>query len=494
MLNTVIYGMVFLGSALMVYNIYGYIRYARDIQQRKDWGRERSVLYLPILLLVMFLLGYLAVGILGQPTLIVSGILFGGSVYVFLMYHFLRRVTNRIQAKEQIQARLMAAEARDQAKTGFLSSMSHEMRTPMNAIIGLDTIALQDETLTPQTRARLEEIGASARHLLSLINDVLDMSQIESGQMVIRKEPFSLAEVLDLVNLLTQTQCDASGLEYHHEVTGDIGGRFIGDSLRVRQVLLSLLGNAVKYTPAPGTVTFTTAREDGDGGQCAMRFTVRDTGIGMDESFLPKLFSSFSQEDASSTNRFGGSGLGLAITKQLLDQMNSTIAVTSRKGAGSEFVVTIPLAPCDASDPAQGDAGASPHPADLSGRRVLIVEDVDLNAEIVADLLEMEDIESERAENGQAAIDRFSEHPAGYYDAILMDLRMPVMDGLNATRAIRALDRPDARTIPIIALTANALDEDIQNSLDAGMHAHMSKPVDAERLYEILGRLIPKKT
>ena len=493
MMNYVIYGLIFLGSALMICNIYGYIRYARDIQRKKDWGRERTVLYLPILLLVMFLLGYMAVGIFGKPDIIVSGILFGGSVYVFIMYHFLKRVTNRIQKNEKTEARLMASEATNRAKTSFLSSMSHEMRTPMNAIIGLDTIVLQDQSLQPETRNRMEKIGVSARHLLSLINDVLDMSQIESDQMVIRQTPFSLTETLDLLDLLTQAQCDENGLEYRHEVFGDIGGTFIGDPLRIKQVLLSILRNAVRFTPAPGTVTFTTKQETTPDGGCVLHFTVRDIGVGMDEVFIPKLFDSFSQEDASSTNRFGGSGLGLAITKQLLDRMGGTIAVTSRKGEGSTFEVAIPLERAEES--ADGEASeAEEWSASLSGRRVLIAEDIDLNAEIVSDLLELEGVESERAENGQVTVDMFAEHPVGYYDAILMDLRMPVMDGLHAARAIRSLVRPDAKTIPIIALTANALEEDVRHSMEAGMQAHISKPVDADQLYETLGRLLARKT
>ena len=470
MLNRAIYAMIFLGSSLMVYNIYGYIRYARDIQKKKDWGRERTVLYLPIFLLVMFLLGYLVVGVFGKPDLIVSGILFGGSVYVCIMYHFLRRVTNRIRENEQMEARLMAAEASNKVKSSFLSSMSHEMRTP---------------------RGRLEKISVSAQHLLSLINDVLDMSQIESNQLAIRQQEFSLSQMLELVNVLTQSQCDDSGLEYRQEVIGDIGGTYIGDPERIKQVLLCILENAVEYTPAPGTVFFTTERAPCQDDRCILRFTIRDTGIGIDESFLPRLFDSFAREDASTTSRYGGSGLGMAITKQLLDRMKGMIAVSSRKGEGSEFVVTIPLEVVKPPEAAAAEETAPPA-SGLDGKRVLIVEDIELNAEIVADLLELEGVESERAENGQAALDRFRECPPGYYDAILMDLRMPVMDGLEATRSIRALERPDAKAIPIIALTANTLEEDVQHSLEAGMQAHMPKPVDADQLYAVLDKLIRK--
>ncbi len=484
MLNWAVYGMVFLGSLLMVYNIYGYVRYARNIQEKKGWDKARTVLYIPIMLLVMFLLGYLAVGILGDPDLIVSGILFGGSVYVFIMYRFLCWVTNRIRENEQVEVKLMAAELSNRAKTEFLSSISHEMRTPMNAIIGLDTIALQDDDLKPQTRDRLEKIGVSARHLLELINDVLDINDIESGQVVVKREPFSMRETLELTNLLIQARCDEKGLEYHCETAANVEDNYIGDDLRLKQALLSILDNAVKFTPAPGTVTFIAEQVSATEGRRDLRFTIRDTGIGMDPEFIPRLFESFVREDTRATNSYGGSGLGLFFTKQLVEQMGGRIDVTSRKGEGSEFVVTVALGEAE-----QKEADEASRP-DLRGCRALIVEDIDLNAEILADLLELEEIASERAENGQVAVEQFSRHPAGYYDVILMDLRMPVMDGLEATRAIRAMDRPDAKTIPIIALTANALEEDVRQSLDAGMNAHLSKPADIEHVCATLTKYI----
>ena len=490
-MNWAIYAMVYLGSALMVYNITGFIRFARHIQKKKDWGRERSILYIPIVLLVLFLLGYLAVGLFGDPDLIVSGILFGGSIFVFIIFKLLWHIADRIQENEQMAGKLLAAEASSQAKSSFLASMSHEMRTPMNAIIGLDTIALRDDTLAPQTRDRLEKIGISARHMMDLINNVLEMNHMESGEMVLGNEPFSPGEIIELLNLLIQTQCGEAGLTYKTGVTGSIDDTCIGDGLRLKQALLGLLENAVKFTPAPGTVTFLTERLPAGENQCVLRFTISDTGIGMDEAFIHRAFESFSQEDASTTNRFGGSGLGLAITRRIIDLMHGDIAVKSRKGEGSTFEVTVPL-DCAAKAVPEEAAPAAPEPVDLSGRRILVAEDIDINAEIVCDLLELRDIDSERARDGQEALDMFSRNPPGYYDAILMDLRMPVMDGLDATRRIRALDRPDARTIPIAALTANAFEEDVQRSLEAGMDVHLSKPVDAELLYETLEKLLTK--
>ena len=485
MINALIYGMVYLGSLLMVYNIYGFIRYARSIPARKDWGSERHLLNVPIVLLIMFLTGYLLVGFLGKPDLIVSGILFGGSIFVFIIYRLICRITRRIQEDVKLNARLMASDASNRAKNSFLSTMSHEMRTPMNAIIGLNTIALQDESLNPQTRERLEKIGISARHLLDMINDVLQMNDIESGHLSVKNEPFSMHEVLELVNLVTQSNCTDKGLEYRFNDVGDAAPAYIGDAFRLKQVLLSVLGNAVKFTPPPGTVEFTLERIPVSDARCRLRFTVRDTGVGMDREFLPMLFTAFSQEDASTTNRFGGSGLHLAIAKRILDLMGGEITAESEKGTGSTFVITVEVGVCEPSK-----EGAAEPVVSLNGRRVLIAEDIDLNADILADLLDMEGIASERAENGQVAVDMFSGHAPGYYDAILMDLRMPVMDGFDATRAIRGLPRPDAARIPIVALTANILPEDVAHSLAVGMNVHLAKPADIEEICRALNRLI----
>ena len=485
-----IYAMVYLGSILMVYNIYGFIRFARYVKAIKTWNSRNSILYIPIALLVCFLLGYLAVGLFGNPDIIMAGILFGGSIFVFIMYKLLTGITQRVVESERLEAELRVAEESNRAKTSFLASMSHEMRTPMNAILGLDAIALQDGALTPQTRDRLEKIDASARHLLDLINDVLDMNHIESDAMRLKEEPFQPRETVGLVSVLTQTQCREKGLNYSCETSGDLDRLCVGDALRVRQVLLSILGNAVKYTQEGGSVAFRAEQLPGtDDQHCTLRFTVRDTGIGIDEAFMPRLFESFSQEDASATNRFGGSGLGLAIAKKLVDMMGGEIGVESQKGVGSTFTVTIGF---ELAKQADADAEAADDTS-LAGLRVLIAEDIDINAELLTDLLELEDIAAERAANGQEAVEMFAAHPEGYYDAVLMDLRMPVLDGLDATRAIRAMDRPDAKAIPVIAVTANAFEEDVRQTREAGMDAHLSKPTDSELLYDTLRKTLVGK-
>ena len=538
----------------------------------------------------------------------------------------------QIQKREkQIEVEKVLAEEASRAKTSFLSNMSHEIRTPMNAIIGLDNIALRDPDLPPRTREQLEKIGSSAKHLLGLINDILDMSRIESGRMVLKNEEFSFREFLDQINIMINGQCLDKGLRYECQIVGNVSDYYYGDDMKLKQVLINILGNSVKFTEAPGSVTLTVEQMAEFEGMCTLRFSMKDTGIGMDKEYIPNIFEAFSQEDAA-TNRYGGSGLGMAITKNFVEMMNGEIQVESEKGVGSTFIVTVTLkasnraahkehginlpddlralvvdddeiacehtqvvlraigiesdtttdpqealrrlrAASDAGKPypllltdfkmpamnglelvralhgfddrktavimltgynwdiieeeaksegidailakplfsdslqraihsvLEKRSGADQRPAEeeaapdagvLAGRRILMAEDVEQNAEILADLLELEDMETEHARNGQFAVQMFSDSAPGYYDCILMDVRMPVMDGLSATRAIRALDRPDAKTIPIIAMTANVFDEDVENSLQAGMNAHLSKPVEPERLYATMAKLIRK--
>jgi len=398
------------------------------------------------------------------------------------------RETRESMARNRALAEaLTRAEEANAAKTAFLSSMSHEIRTPMNAIIGLDNIALRDGSLSPHTRDELEKIGASARHLLSLINDILDMSRIESGRMVLRDEPFSFPEMLDQINVIISGQCKDKGLDFTCNRIEPLGERFNGDDLRLRQVLINILGNAVKFTDPPGKVTFTVAQAQAAEDHVSMRFTISDTGIGMDAGYLPRLFDPFSQEDATTTNRYGGSGLGMAITKNMIDLMGGQIDVESEKGRGTTFTVQIPL---KKADPVEKLPDAAPAAFSLEGLHVLIAEDMELNADILSELLEMEGVSSEWAENGRRAVEMFKNSEAGRFSAILMDMRMPVMDGLTATREIRGLGRPDAATIPIIALTANAFEEDVKQCIQAGMDAHLSKPVDIDQLKALLGSML----
>ena len=395
-----------------------------------------------------------------------------------------------------VEALTMAEEA-NKAKTAFLSNMSHEIRTPMNAIIGLDNLALHDETMSEQTRDYLVKISGSAQHLLGLINDILDMSRIESGRIVLNKEEFSFHGMLEQINTMVVSQCEDKGLKYTSSIRGKIDDYYIGDATRIKEILINILSNAVKFTEAPGTVSLDVERIASFEHQSTLQFRIKDTGIGMDPSYIPKIFDPFSQEDSSRKNKYGSTGLGMAITKNLVDLMNGTISVQSEKGVGTEFTVMITLKNSERrdSDAAAVAAGAADDSEnsdalDLAGKKILLAEDIDINAEIMMDILDLEDVEADHAKNGRIALDKFSANPPGTYAAILMDIRMPEMDGLEAAEAIRALDRADAKTIPIIALTANAFDEDVKRSLQAGMNAHLSKPVEPDELYKTLGELI----
>ena len=520
---------------------------------------------------------------------------------------------------------LAAAEDASKAKTAFLSNMSHEIRTPMNAIIGLDNIALSDPDISEKTRGYLEKIDGSAHHLLGLINNILDISRIEAGRLILKNEEFQFSRLLEQVNTMISGQCTEKGLTYECRALNKIDDYYIGDDMKLKQVLINILGNSVKFTPEGGRVELTVEKINSFDGKTSLRFEMSDTGVGMDKEYIPKLFDAFSQEDSTVTNKYGSTGLGMAITKSIVEMMNGNISVESEKDKGTTFTVTVTLTDSDRTwdGKTEGEisihdmsvlvidddsvacehaklvlesvgiavetalsgrqaiemvkvrearqepynlilvdwkmpdmdgiettkqirsivgtesaiiiltaynwddvideavsAGvdsflAKPlfasnvidefksamhkrndretqeeHKADLNGRKILLAEDMIVNAEIIKELLSMRGMETEHAENGRICVEKFLSNPEGYYDAILMDMRMPEMDGLEATRVIRASGRADAKDIPIIALTANAFDEDVQKSLQAGLNAHLSKPVEPENLFSTLEHLI----
>ncbi|MBO6002300.1 MAG: response regulator [Mailhella sp.] len=528
-----------------------------------------------------------------------------------------------LDQQQILREALDAAEHASTAKTVFLSNMSHEIRTPMNAIIGLNNIALNEPDVPDNIRGYLTKIGTSAQHLLGIINDILDMSRIESGRMLIKSEEFSFAKSLEQINTIISGQCRDKGLSYECRTAGTIDDHYIGDDVKLKQVLINILGNAVKFTPEGGSVSLLVEEGPRFGGKATLKFTVKDTGIGMSKEYLPHIFDAFSQEETSSTSKYGSTGLGMPIAKSIVELMNGHIDVESEKGVGTTFTVTVTLGEASgkgetadegdlrpremtvlvidddpiALDHAQiilGQAGmkcelaasggeglekialrharktdydliivdwkmpgmdgvettrqiraivgsgtpiiiltsynwdeiageakeagvdtfvAKPlfagsvmdefrrafrkkketmdvRRAELKGRRILLAEDVPVNAEIMVMILGMRGIDADLAENGRIAVEKFTGQPAGTYDAILMDMRMPEMDGLEATRLIRSSGHEDSGTIPIIALTANAFDEDVQRSLQAGLNAHLSKPVEPEALFSTLEALI----
>ncbi len=424
-------------------------------------------------------------------------------------------VREQIQSKELSESRealkkaLSDAEYANKAKTAFLSNMSHEIRTPMNAIIGLNNIALNDESASDKVKDYLGKIKNSAQHLLGIINDILDMSRIESGHMTVNNDEFSLIENLDQVNTMIREQCRDKEINYECKINGKIDDFYVGDGMKIKQVLINILGNAVKFTPKDGKISFSIEEVTRLENKASLKFIISDTGIGMNKDFLPHIFDAFSQEDTSSTSKYGSTGLGMPITKSIVELMNGNIEVTSEKGKGTTFTVTITLGISDrrADDKGLKEQNSnetslseqqtsnqvskdSNGKANLKGCRVLLAEDMPVNSEIMKMVLAMKEIEVELAVNGKIAVEMFTNHEAGYYNAILMDMRMPEMDGLEATKLIRALEREDAKKIPIIALTANAFEEDVQKSLQAGLNAHLSKPVEPEALFETLEKLM----
>ena len=387
-----------------------------------------------------------------------------------------------------------AAKAANEAKTTFLSNMSHDMRTPMNAIIGFSTLLDRDAAQPDKVREYSRKITASGQHLLRLINDMLDMSKIESGQNTLNIAEFSLTELLEDLNAVTQPQTREKKQSLDVKVCGVKGERFLGDRLRLSQILLNLLSNAVKYTPEGGHIELTIlGLPETSRGYAHLRFQVRDNGIGISPEFVKHIFDPFTRENDSTASGILGTGLGMAITKNLVDLMGGTICVESTPGEGSTFRVELELRyGAQAEETGRQREGALPAPNmnTLEGLRVLVAEDNDINAEILEELLSYEGVSCERTVNGQEVLERFQQAPPGCYDAVLMDVQMPVMNGYEATRAIRKLDRPDAGMIPIVAMTANAFAEDVQNAMEAGMSAHIAKPIDMAVLKDVLKKLI----
>ncbi|MEA5050009.1 MAG: response regulator [Oscillospiraceae bacterium] len=548
---------------------------------------------------------------------------------VFLQTNITGIFEQERDTREKMAAALAAAEQASVAKTEFLSRMSHEIRTPMNAIIGLDAIALQEKDLSAAMEDHLQKIGISARFLLSLINDILDMSRIESGRMMLKTEPFNFEELIGGINTILYEQCRDSGLDYDCVLKSYTEENYVGDATKLQQVLVNLLGNAVKFTPKGGKVHFMIEQLSRTKDKARLRFEISDTGIGIDEKFIPHLFEAFSQENRGRTSSYGGTGLGLAISKNIVSLMGGDISVHSIKNVGTEFTVEVELSltgeairrhkliaggmqplftlivdddviVCRHTQMILVEAGlraewidsgagalekvvdqhgkredydlilldwkmpdmdgietareirkiVGPEVTiiimtaydwtdiekkakaagvdmfmkkpvfassvtkafenvflgkkneaetfgervfDFGGRRILLAEDNEINAEIARSILQMKGCAVDIVENGAAAIEAFTTTPVGYYDAILMDVRMPIMDGLEAAKAIRAMKKADSQHIPIIAMTANAFQEDVNMSLDSGMNAHLAKPIDPAMLYETLERFLAER-
>ena len=386
------------------------------------------------------------------------------------------------QKAEEMKALAEKAEAANKAKSLFLANMSHDIRTPINGIMGLLKIDESHFDDAELIRANHKKMMVSANHLLSLINDVLQVSKMEDGTAELAHEPIALFNLThDIVTILTNRAAE-SGIvwEYEKEKTVIPYPYIYGSSVHLRQIFLNIYGNCIKYTPAGGKITTLVEGFSDRDGVCTYRWTITDTGIGMSEEFLKRIYEPFAQEKNDARSVYHGTGLGMTIVKQLVEQMGGTIEITSKEGVGSKFLVTIPFE--IAPPPADAPAALPVEDDSVQGLHLLLVEDNELNAEIAQTLLEDAGAKITLARDGRQAVELFQSNAPGSFDAILMDIMMPVMNGYEATEALRSLDRPDARAIPIIAMTANAFQEDAEKCIAAGMNAHLAKPLDMEKV------------
>lgn len=416
-------------------------------------------------------------------------------ITILLVFVFLRKYGNDMMLKKQLIVSEMLGKAADKAveasyaKTMFFSNMSHDIRTPINGIIGMTTIALRHADDRDVVTDCLQKIDKTSAHLLSLINDVLDMSRIESKKVEINQNVINIEMITDECKSIIFGQLANRKLDFICENKNVTHPDVLGDSLHLKQILINILGNSVKFTADGGRIEFVTEEKALTSDTVSFTFTVTDTGCGMTKEFIEHVFEPFSQEKSGVRTNYEGTGLGLAIANQLTQLMGGRIDVQSEIGKGSCFRVTIPFRISKESVLAKDKKDVTGE-VDFRRVRVLLVEDNDLNRELATVLLGEAGMTVETAENGQQAVDAFLGHEPYYYNAILMDVMMPVMDGLAATRAIRASSATDAQTIPVIAMTANAFEEDIRKTHDAGMNAHLSKPIRIKEVLKVLASFV----
>lgn len=401
------------------------------------------------------------------------------------------------RSQKALSEALKLAEDANRAKTTFLNNMSHDMRTPMNAIVGFTTLAASNVEDTEKVKDYLRKISVSSQHLLSLINDVLDMSRIESGMVKLEESEVHLPDVIGDLEVIMRANTAEKKQEFTVDVQQLVDEDILIDKLRLNRVLLNILSNAVKYTPAGGWIRFLVQEKPSEKeGFAEYEFRISDNGIGMSREFQAKVFDAFTRERSSTISGIQGTGLGMTITKNIVDMMGGTISVSSEEGKGSEFTVVIPCRICHLEKAEQEETGSSPETdsslPDFAEKRILLAEDNEMNQMIASAILEQTHASVEIACDGEQAVAMVSAADAGYYDVILMDIQMPVMNGYEASKQIRSLEDPKKASVPIVAVTANAFDEDRRAAFQVGMNAHLAKPYDVPKMMETLSELLSK--
>ncbi|MDR1142238.1 MAG: response regulator [Planctomycetaceae bacterium] len=431
----------------------------------------------------------------------ITGVLVGGvseinkEVYDFLPQELISPFMVYCQQMSGIMGLFDAIDKANQAgraKSRFFANLSHEIRTPMNAIIGMTQIA--ERTNDPEEISRcIRQIKISSKHLLGLINDVLDISKIEDGKFKLTHNTFNLQQIIESIRVsmlqLSKNKAQTLWIDFHNLDNLQL----LGDDMRLSQVLINLLGNAIKFTPEEGEVRLEISEFSRDQDSITLQFAVVDTGIGVSPEFLQRMFKPFEQADNTISRNYGGTGLGLTISQHIVKQMGGSIRVESVLGQGARFMFSVRFEIDTAFSSAEKEQPPTNEESlDFSGYRILIADDVKINRMIIYSLLKETHIMIDEAENGNEAVEKIQQSPSGYYLLVLMDMQMPVMDGCTATRTIRASQHPDATTLPIIAMTANVFKEDVQEVLDAGMNGHIGKPIDIQIVLDTIKKTIKK--
>ncbi|MDR0497911.1 MAG: response regulator [Treponema sp.] len=477
------------GACIMLYSIVKYYKSLVELKTQLNAKRLFSDLIYAacFLMMVFFLAGYVIVAnsyISHAETtvadILIANIFFFGAIFVIAMVTMAGRMFHAIKEKE-------LAEQGNKSKSDFLSRMSHEMRTPMNAIIGMTGIGQKAQDIERKNYC-LEKIGSASTHLLGVINDILDMSKIEANKLELSFTDFNLEKMFSKISTIVSFQMEEKKLQYILSVDKDVPQNIKSDEQRLSQVITNLLSNAVKFTPIGGSISLFVRKLGEENGNCTLEFEVKDTGIGISEEHQSHLFKPFEQADGSITRKYGGTGLGLAISKRIVEMLNGAIRIESVVGQGTSFIFDINVEIIHAPDekPADIDDNKKFHDGCFANIRILIAEDIEINREIVAALLEFSGISIDFADNGNVAYSLFNSNPS--YGMIFMDIHMPELNGYDATKKIRHLDNQRAKTIPIIAMTADVFHEDVEKCMEAGMNGHIGKPLHIEDMLAMISK------